>query len=116
MKDRKIALRRKLRRNSTQAELKFWQNVRNKQILNLRFRKQHSIGNYIVDFYCPNKKLIIEIDGDTHSGELSERYDNRRTAYLVALGYNVIRYNNRDVLTNIEGVFADLITKLNYPL
>jgi very-short-patch-repair endonuclease len=110
---RTIPLRRKLRHNLTSAEKVFWRQIANKGFKNLKFRKQHGIGNYIVDFYCSEKKLIIKIDGDTHAGTLASLEDSRRTDYLVALGYKVLRYNNRDVLNNIEGVFEDLDVKIN---
>ena len=104
-----ITLRRKLRKDLTPAEKLFWAKVSNRQFLGLKFRRQHAVGNYIVDFYCPKYRLIIEIDGDTHA--LSVEKDRQRTKYLESLEYKVVRYNNRDVLNNIEGVFKDLIDK-----
>ena len=110
-----IQLRRELRRNSTPAEQIFWAKAGGGQFLNLIFREQHGIGNYIVDFYCPALKLIVEIDGDTHAFEENVGMDKERTEYLESLGYRIIRYNNRDVLSNIDGVFEDLSEKLiNY--
>ena len=101
-----IKLRRKSRRNPTPAEKKFWAIVANGQFHNLKFRKQHGIGNYIVDFCYPAEKLIIEIDGDIHATGI-------RTKYLKSLGYKIIRYNNSDVLNNTDGVFQDLSKKLS---
>lgn len=106
-----ISARQKLRRDLTPAERIFWSKVASKQFLNLKFRKQHGIGNYIVDFYSPEKKLIVEIDGDTHA--LQVEYDQKRTEYLRSLGYVVIRYNNLDVLKNIQGVFEDLTKRIS---
>ncbi|OGE77979.1 MAG: hypothetical protein A2751_01915 [Candidatus Doudnabacteria bacterium RIFCSPHIGHO2_01_FULL_46_14] len=94
----------------TPAEKLFWSKIANRQFSNLKFRKQHGIGNYIVDFYCPEKKLIIEIDGDSHA---DSKTDPARSKYLENLGYEIARYNNRDVLYNIDGVFEDLLTKLS---
>lgn len=92
----------------------FWSKVANKQYLDLKFRKQHGIGNYIVDFYCSAKKLVIEIDGDSHFQNKNLSKDLERTEYLQSLGYIVIRYNNDDVLNNIDGVFEDLKSKLSF--
>ena len=108
-----IPLRRDLRHNSTSAEKSFWSKVRNKQFLNLRFRKQRGIGNYIVDFYCPEKKLIVVVDGDTHAETQNEMKDQERTIYLESFGYKIVRYQNRDILNNIDGVFQDLIDRIN---
>ena len=109
---RTIPLRRRLRQDTTPAEQMFWARVANKQFLGLKFRKQHGIGGYIVDFYCPALKLVIEIDGDSHFMNENLQIDAERTKYLESLGYKIIRYNNHDVLTNIDGVFEDLSSKL----
>lgn len=97
----------------TPAEKLFWSKVANREFQNLKFRKQHGIANYIVDFYCPEKKLIIEIDGDTHGIDKVIEQDRARTDYLESLGYNMIRYNNGDIMTNIDGVFEDLSSRIN---
>ena len=106
------SLRRKLRHDMTPAEKLFWSKVGGKQFYNLKFRRQHSIGNYIVDFYCPERKLIVEIDGDTHTDQKIMNNDEVRTNYLRSLGYEIIRYTNRDVLKNTEGVVQDLNQRL----
>jgi very-short-patch-repair endonuclease len=110
---RTIDFRRKLRKEMTAAEKLFWSKVAHRQFKNLKFRKQHGIGQYIVDFYCPEQKLIIEIDGDSHFTEIAKKEDEKRTQYLESFGYKVIRYNNLEVLNNINGVFEDLLRKLN---
>ncbi len=107
-----IPLRRKLRRDLTPAEKLFWSYVANKQFLGLKFIKQHGIGSYIVDFCCRSKMVIVEIDGDSHFIDSNLEADHKRTQYLESLGYKVIRYNNDEVLNNIDGVFEDLKTKL----
>ena|SRR3989338_5262248 len=108
-----IPYRRKLRRDLTPAEKLFWSKVSNRQFYNLKFRKQHGVANYIVDFYCPEKKLIIEIDGDTHASEKDIENDKKRDKYIASLGYVIIRYHNQDVRKNIEGVFEDLKEKMS---
>jgi len=107
-----ILLRRQLRKNTTEAEKIFWSKVARRQFYNLKFRKQHGIGNYIVDFYCSEKKFIVEIDGDTHAENDGRKKDEIRSKYLLSLGYNIVRYNNHDIINNIEGVFEDLKEKL----
>lgn len=108
-----ITFRRELRHNFTPAEILFWSKIAGKQFLNLKFRKQHGIGPYVVDFYCPQKKLIIEIDGDSHASREGVESDIQRTKYLKSLAYQIVRYANRDVLNNIEGVFEDLSKKVS---
>jgi len=93
---------RALRKNQTDTERWLWQKLRNRQLLNLKFRRQVPIGNYIVDFVCLELKLIIELDGSQHIEQAD--YDARRTAYLEQLGFKVIRFWNNEVLNNGEGV------------
>ena len=109
---RTIPLRQQLRHETTPAENMFWVKVANRQFFNLKFRRQHGVGKYIVDFYCSEKKLIIEIDGDSHAIENGLEDDRKRTEYLESFGYHVIRYQNRDIIDNIDGVFEDLTLKL----
>jgi very-short-patch-repair endonuclease len=99
---------RNLRNNMTKAEWKLWGYIRNKQ-LDIRFRRQHPIGNYIVDFIALKIGLIIEIDGAQHYESRKEENDKIRTRYLERLGLKVIRFNNYEVLTNIDGVLAKII-------
>lgn len=98
---------RNLRNNMTKAEWKLRGNIRNKQ-LDLRFRRQHPIGNYIVDFIALKIELVIEIDGAQHCESIIEEKDEIRTLYLEELGLKVIRFNNYEVLTNIDGVIAEI--------
>ncbi len=97
----------------TSAEIRLWSRLRAKQLQGLKFRRQHGIGPYIVDFYCPEKSLVIEVDGDTHADENQVMKDRQRETYLQSLGLRVIRYMNDDVLNNIEGVLEDLYEKLS---
>lgn len=91
---------RALRKSPTPAERALWRMV-NRDKLGVRFRRQRFIGDYIVDFLCPAHRLVIEIDGGQHNGS---EYDARRDAWLRSQGYEVLRFWNRDVLTNPEGV------------
>lgn len=89
-----------LRRDRTDAEHRFWQAVRNRQLDGFKFRFQHSIGPYIADFACLEAMLIVELDGGQHS----EAVDACRTTFLQAKGFRVLRFWNNDMLTNAEGV------------
>ena len=91
-----------LRRQTTPAEKKLWAYLRLMREDGVRFRRQHAIANYIVDFCSPQQKLIVELDGSQHLEQ--EDYDSERTKYLELQGYKVIRFWNNDVMNNIEGV------------
>ena len=98
-----------LRKELTPAERKLWSVIRNDQ-LGVNFRRQHAIGNYIPDFVCIEKKLIIELDGSQHLEQ--QAYDQERTKQLNSLGYKVIRFWNNDVMKNMDGVIAAIIQAL----
>ncbi|MBI1977746.1 MAG: endonuclease domain-containing protein [Candidatus Omnitrophica bacterium] len=93
-------LARKLRVEQTDAEHKLWNYLRNRQISNLKFRRQHVIGSYIMDFCCIEKKLVIEVDGGHHAEGKQLLKDEKRTAYLVQMGYQVLRFWDHEVLPN----------------
>ncbi|OGI20321.1 MAG: hypothetical protein A3J06_03560 [Candidatus Moranbacteria bacterium RIFCSPLOWO2_02_FULL_48_19] len=93
--------RKNLRNNATPQEVILWSRLR-RNGLGYKFRRQESIGKYIVDFYCPEKKLIVEIDGWRHKE--NETYDNDRTTYLESLGLKILRFWNNEVNDNLEGV------------
>ncbi|HKZ85530.1 MAG TPA: DUF559 domain-containing protein [Anaerolineae bacterium] len=94
---------RELRKDMTPAEKKLWQYLCNGQLDGTHFRKQHAVGTYIVDFFCAKSKLVIEVDGDSHAEQVE--YDAERTRWLnEEKHYRVIRFTNREVLRNIEGV------------
>ena len=106
---------RTLRSTPTDAEIRLWSRIRRKQLEGFRFRRQQPIGAYIVDFFCPEAKLIIEIDGGQHA--LREKEDASRTRWLEARGYRVVRFWNNDVLANTDGVvWAIQETLRAYPL
>ena len=98
------ARRRELRNNPTRAEAALWQYLRCRQVLGKRFRRQYSIGRYIVDFFCVECDLAIELDGAPHFRELGSDYDAERTSFLRALGIEIIRFENRIVHENVEAV------------
>ena len=97
---------RELRKNSTLSEVLLWNKLKNHQFFNLDFDRQKIIGNYIVDFYCPALKLIIEIDGNSHDNKLD--YDLERDKYFGELGLQVIHFTDNDVKNNI-GVVLEYI-------
>ena len=95
-------LARELRKNQTKEEALLWYNFLCKAPL--RFHRQYVIGNYIVDFYCPKLKLIIEIDGYQHFYEENKEYDSKRTEYFEKLGFYVLRFENTEVNKDVEEV------------
>lgn len=95
--------RKKLRNSATPQELLIWSKLKNSQ-LGFKFRRQHSIDGYIVDFYCPKKKLVIEIDGSQHFQKNNLEYDEIRSKFFKILNIKVIRFTNAEINTNIEGV------------
>jgi very-short-patch-repair endonuclease len=104
--------RRELRHSQTDAEKALWKHLRNKGFRGLKFFRQYGVGAYIIDFYCPEYKLAIELDGGQHSDEDIKNYDMARTVYLESLGIRVIRLWNNDVLMNIEGVMEEIIRQV----
>ena len=101
--------RKGLRNNSTSEEILLWLRLRNSQ-LGSKFRRQHSIGGYIVDFYCPSKKLIIEIDGPNHSTKENKEYDEIRTEFLKGLDIKILRFTNKEINHKIEEVIQKIIS------
>jgi very-short-patch-repair endonuclease len=100
---------RRLRTNMTNAEAKLWRAVRRNQIINLSFRRQHPIGPYTLDFYCPSLRLGIELDGGQHAEKRVQHGDQKRTRWLVSKDIIVIRFWNNDVLGNLEGVLSEIV-------
>jgi len=101
-----VSLSGNLRKSQTDAENLLWRRLRREQLKGLRFRRQHPIGRYIVDFVCLEKRLILEIDGGQHDIERDK--DEQRTNWLISEGYNVLRFWNNEVLTNLEGVLEEI--------
>ncbi|MDO8458709.1 MAG: endonuclease domain-containing protein [Burkholderiaceae bacterium] len=105
--NQKLAINaRALRANMTDAEQLLWQRVRLKQVRGLQFYRQKPLLAFIVDFYCPKAKLVIELDGSQHFEEAHRAADEERDAALTGLGLRVLRFDNRQVLLETEGVMA----------
>ena len=102
-----------LRRSSTDAELRLWRLLRARRILPHKFRRQHPVGAYIVDFVCIEKMLVIEVDGSQHMDEAE--YDARRTAALEHSGYRVLRFWDDDVLLRPQSVLESIYAALGFP-
>ena len=102
------AYRKKLRKNLTPAEAFLWRHLKAKKLCGRRFNRQHSIKNYIVDFYCASEKLVIELDGAVHNTPQAQEYDRKRTEVLNKLGFTVIRFENKMVFENLESVLLEI--------
>jgi len=101
---------RKPRANMTEAETRLWRALRRNQLNGLNFRRQHPIGAFTLDFYCPSFRLAIELDGGQHAG-LCKQTDDRRTRWLAERGIVVVRYWNYEVLSSLPGVLSDLLAR-----
>lgn len=106
---------RSLRANPTDAELRLWYRLRRKQILGVQFYRQKTIGNYIVDFYAPVAKLVVEVDGAHHLALSQAEYDKRRTEYLEQQGLKVLRFDDRQVLLQIDSVVQAIFRAMKNP-
>jgi very-short-patch-repair endonuclease len=100
--------RRELRNNTTSAEGELWKYLKGGQLQGRKFRRQHSISNFIVDFYCPSEKLVVELDGQVHFSALCSGYDDERDSSLEELGIKVIRFENKEVFQNLEAVLHEI--------
>ncbi|WP_241773462.1 endonuclease domain-containing protein [Chryseobacterium sp. Leaf394] len=100
-----------LRKDETQAEKILWAKLRNNQLKGYKFRRQHPIGLYIVDFYCHQLKLVIEIDGDYHNIQEQIEKDKERTQNLETDGLHLIRFTNKDVMENLEKIISEIMIK-----
>ncbi len=105
-----IPVRRELRKNQTETEKIIWDKLRDRRFLNLKFRRQYGIGNYIADFYCSSLKLVIELDGGQHFTEEGLEYDKIREEFMKSLGIKTLRFNNNEVLNNIEEILIKIET------
>ena len=104
---------RALRTSQTDAEQKLWHLLRSRNLAQTKFRRQHPVGPYVVDFICLNEKLVVEIDGGQHQQQ--QIYDMRRTVFLEQAGYRVIRFWNDDVLTKTDSVLQVIYDALGDP-
>jgi len=99
-----LARRRHLRKNMARAEVLLWCRLRGRQVDGLKFRRQYGVGSYVVDFYCPESKLAIEVDGDSHFGDGAELRDERRQSYIESQGIAFVRCTNGDFYESLDGV------------
>lgn len=107
--------RRTLRSRLTPAEATLWTLLQGKQLDGRKFRRQHSVGNYILDFYCPKEKLAIELDGEPHFVEAQIKRDEIRTKYLNELGIRVIRFENEEIFQSPMDVLNEIKKSFNHP-
>jgi very-short-patch-repair endonuclease len=105
-------LARRLRRSATSAERRLWQGLRRKQVGGFRFRRQASLGGFIADFACFEARMVIEVDGATHSTDEEIGRDAARSAALSAMGFDVLRFTNEDVYRNLDGVLETIRMRL----
>ena len=106
------SLRKDLRNNATPAEIKLWGRLQRSNLGGYKFRRQHSAGPYILDFYCPSEKLAIELDGDSHFTDEAIAHDIERTAYLNALSIKVLRFLNTDIYDNLIVVCERILAEM----
>jgi very-short-patch-repair endonuclease len=99
---------RELRGNMTDAERLVWSRIRRKQLKGYQFYRQKVIGNYIVDFYCPKANLIIELDGGQHYTDEGMKKDKNRDDYMTSVGLRVLRFSDRDVFKNLNGLIEKI--------
>ena len=104
--------RRQLRSNSTDSEAALWQHLRNRRLGGLKFRRQHPFGPYILDFFCPERGLAIELDGGQHFDPVAVVYDARRTRYLTASGITLLRFTSDKVFVEREAVLLAIAAAL----
>ena len=98
---------KELRQHQTPAESQLWAVLRNRQLEGLKFRRQHPIGRFVVDFYCTGRRLVIEVDGASHKDQVE--YDQDRTAWLEEQGYRVIRFPNEQILHQLDAVLDEIM-------
>jgi len=106
---------RALRSNMTEAEKVLWDKLRRKQLAGIQFYRQKPLGPYIADFYCATAKLVIELDGSQHAEPEHRANDELRDQYLMQLGLRVLRFDNRQVLLEIDGVLQEIRRVINPP-
>jgi very-short-patch-repair endonuclease len=102
-----------LRRDQTDAEQRLWAKLRDRQLRGAKFRRQHPIGPFVADFCCPQRKLVVEMDGGQHAEDIAA--DEKRSRFLEAQGYRVLRFWNHDLLRNTDGVLERIAEVLGDP-
>jgi very-short-patch-repair endonuclease len=107
--------RKQLRNHSTSAEATLWKYLQRSQLENRKFRRQHSLGDFIADFYCPAEKLVVELDGEDHFWEPGLEKDRIKETYLKSLGIQVIRFENKWVFEDVQWVLGQIKAQFNHP-
>ena len=97
-------IRRNLRKSFTEPENRLWYYLRSRRLNGLKFRRQYAVGRYVVDFYCPEVQLVIEVDGDSHFTKEAQLYDKERDEYLKSHSLRMVRFTNSEVMGNIKAV------------
>ena len=106
-------LRRSLRQNQASPERLLWSKLRNGQVLGFKFRRQYGVESYVVDFCCPSAKIVIEADGDSHYiDDVAKEKDKQRQKEIEDLGFAVLRFTNKEITENIEGVLQVIANHL----
>ena len=105
-------LARELRKNMTDAEQSLWKRLRRQQVLGVQFYRQKPLAGYIVDFYCAAAMLVVELDGSQHHQPDAQQYDETRTRTLEAMGLRVLRFDNRQVLLELEAVMPVIFAEV----
>lgn len=95
-----------------QAEFILWAQLRDKGLEGYKFRRQYSVGKFVIDFYCPKLKLAIEVDGDSHFIEGADMSDKERQAIIESFGINFLRFTNREIYENINGVMSKIMENI----
>ncbi|MGH9358061.1 MAG: endonuclease domain-containing protein [Terriglobia bacterium] len=113
---RTITRARKLRQDSTNAEWLAWKLLRNRAALGVKFRRQHPLGSFVVDFYCPERHLAVELDGSVHSQPSQQRRDESKERFLRQQGVHVLRISNGWVLEDPEGFVRKVLESLPSPV
>ena len=111
----KIPFARNLRQNQTEVEKLLWKYLRNRRLNGVKFRRQHPIGPYIVDFVSIETSIVIEVDGGQHNTELGKKYDVRRKEYLRQAGYQVLRFWDNDIMKDTDAVLEVISKALTLP-
>ncbi len=106
--------RRGLRKSSTEAEKILWGSLRGKCLHGLKFWRQYSFGPYILDFYCPSKRLALELDGEHHTNSEIQDYDSERTLFLEANDIRILRFWNNEIFDNLEGVLSKILSVVSH--
>ena len=107
--------RRELRLNQTEAEKTLWKHLRNRQLYEMKFFRQFSVGPYVLDFYCPQLRLAIELDGGHHTDDDTRAYDAERSIYLLTQRIDVLRFWNHEVLQQTASVLHRIAEKVTPP-